>query len=88
MDTNINKIRALNDNFRQKFTGGRVLITRGVAELPIDKQLEIIEKVRNFNDFNKNNDPNGSTTLGLLTLTAQLIFGKLTITMLITNILA
>lgn len=39
MDTNIKKIRALNDNLRQNFTSGRVLITRGVAELPIYKQL-------------------------------------------------
>ena len=77
MDTNIKKIRALNDNFRQKFTGGRVLITRGVAELPIDKQLEIIEKVRNFNDFNKNNDPYNEHDFGAFDYKGRRIFWKI-----------
>ena len=43
MDDKIKKIRELNDNLRQNFSGGRVLITRGVAELPIDKKLDIDE---------------------------------------------
>ena len=57
----ITKIRELNDNLRQNFTDGRILITRGVAELPIDKQLEVIKKIRNFSNFNKDNAPNGET---------------------------
>ena len=64
MDDKIKKIRELNDNLRQNFTGGRVLITRGVAELPIEKQLEITEKVRNFSNFNQDNDPNGEHDFG------------------------
>jgi len=49
---------------QRNFSGGRVLITRGVAGLPIDKQLNVIEKVRNFNNFNKDNDPNDEHDFG------------------------
>lgn len=33
MDNKIKKIRELNDNLRQNFSGGRVMLTRGVADL-------------------------------------------------------
>ncbi|MBQ7659986.1 MAG: DUF3768 domain-containing protein [Alphaproteobacteria bacterium] len=77
MDDKIKKIRELNDNLRQNFTGGRVLITRGVAELPIDKQLEIMEKVRNFSNFNKDNDPNGEHDFGAFDVDGITYFWKI-----------
>ncbi len=33
MDNKIKKIRELNDNLRQNFSGGMVMLTRGVADL-------------------------------------------------------
>lgn len=33
MDNKIKKIRELNDNLRQNFSGGKVMVTRGVADL-------------------------------------------------------
>ena len=33
MDNKIKKIRELNDNLRQNFSGGRVMLTRGVSDL-------------------------------------------------------
>lgn len=77
MDDKIKKMRELNDNLRQNFTGGRVLITRGVAELPIDKQLNIIEKVRNFSYFNKANDPNGEHDFGAFDVDGITYFWKI-----------
>lgn len=77
MDDKIKKIRELNDNLRQNFSGGRVLITRGVAELPIDKQLEITEKVRNFSNFNQDNDPNGEHDFGSFDLDGVIYFWKI-----------
>lgn len=77
MDTKIKKIRELNDNLRQNFTGGRVLITCGVAELPTDKQLEIMEKVRNFSNFNKDNDPNGEHDFGAFDVDGITYFWKI-----------
>ena len=32
----VDRIRLLNDNFRTTFVGGKVVMTPGVAELPID----------------------------------------------------
>ena len=77
MNTNIKKIRVLNDNLRQNFTSGRVLITRGVAELPIDKQLNIIEKVRNFNNFNKDNAPYDEHDFGAFDFEGTSYFWKI-----------
>lgn len=77
MDDKIKKIRELNDNLRQNFTGGRVLITQGVAELPIDKQLEVIEKVRNFSNFNQDNDPNGKHDFGAFDVNSITYFWKI-----------
>lgn len=77
MDTKIKKIRELNDNLRQNFTGGRVLITRGVAELPTDKQLEIMQKVQSFNNFNASNDPYGEHDFGAFDLEGVTYFWKI-----------
>ena len=77
MEAKIKKIRELNDNLRQTFTGGRVLITRGVAELPTDKQLEIMERVKNFNQFTKNNDPNGEHDFGAFDIDGITYFWKI-----------
>ncbi len=64
MDVKIKKMRELNGNLQQNFIGGRVLIKRGVAELPIDKQLKVSEKVRNFSNFNNDNDQNDEHDFG------------------------
>lgn len=77
MDTKIKKIRELNDNLRQNFTGGRVLITRGVAELPTDKQLEIMQKVQSFNNFDASNDPYGEHDFGAFDLEGVTYFWKI-----------
>lgn len=53
----IAKIRDLNDHLRKTFTGGTVLLTRGIRAKPPLELCEILEKVKNFNDFNPSNDP-------------------------------
>jgi Protein of unknown function (DUF3768) len=58
------RIRELNDAFRRSFSGGRVLVTRGVAELDVNDQLEIFARVRTFLDFTDSNDPHGEHDLG------------------------
>ena len=42
---NTDKIRALNDNFRQTFIGGHVMKTEGVAALDEEVQQKIIAEV-------------------------------------------
>ena len=59
MLNNTNKIRQLNDAFRTSFKGGKVMLTLGIRSKSDIEQTEILERVLNFNDFNKNNDVYG-----------------------------
>ena len=52
-------IRELNDSFRTSFIGGKVMLTLGIRAKSDIEQTEILERVINFNDFNKNNDVYG-----------------------------
>ena len=57
MLNNTDKIRQLNDAFRTSFKGGKVMLTLGIRSKSDIEQTEILERVVNFNNFNKNNDP-------------------------------
>jgi hypothetical protein len=52
-------IRLLNDNFRTTFLGGQVVMSRAVAELPLDVRARLILAVQAFTEFTKENDPYG-----------------------------
>ena len=41
------RIRELNDAFRRTFSGGRVVVTRGIAALPAAEQATILHRVQN-----------------------------------------
>ena len=75
MDTN--RIRELNDNLRSTFTGGRVVMTDGVAALPEVELAQLLERVRRFNDFTRDNDPHGEHDFGSVELAGQTYFFKL-----------
>ena len=51
------KIRQLNDAFRTSFIGGKVMLTLGIRSKAEHEVTEILERVLNFNDFTKSNDP-------------------------------
>jgi len=53
------RIRELNDLFRKTFIGGRVMLTAGVDALPDADKVALLDKVRNFDGFNGDNDPYG-----------------------------
>jgi Protein of unknown function (DUF3768) len=53
------RIRELNDVFRKTFSGGRVLLTSGVDALTDADKAALLDKVRTFDDFNRDNDPHG-----------------------------
>ena len=69
--------RALNDAFRRTFTGGRVLMTSGVAALPDAQRAVILARVRSFADFDESNDPYGEHDFGALTVEGERIFFKI-----------
>jgi hypothetical protein len=57
-------IRALNDAFRQNFAGGQLVMTHGIAALPVDMQASILRRVRGFSDFSAANDPHKEHDFG------------------------
>jgi hypothetical protein len=69
-------IRTLNDNLRQTFIGGRVVITEGVAALEDGTLRRLISKVKAFNSFEKTNDPHGEHDFGSIDLGRQKFFWK------------
>ena len=60
----VDRIRALNDDFRRTFVGGAVMITTGVEALPADQRKSLLAKVRAFDAFTDDNDPHGEHDFG------------------------
>jgi len=58
------RIRLLNDNFRTTFVGGQVVMTAGVAELPMDVKAQVLLNVQRFDTFNADNDPHHEHDFG------------------------
>lgn len=75
-DCEAGKIRALNDRARQSFTGCRVLITPGIAELGEAAVGEILAAVRSYDTFTADNDPYGEHDFGSFHLGKVQVFWK------------
>ena len=73
----MNKIALLNDAFRTTLTGGTVLLTVGVQELPDMVKAAAIRKVVEFDDFNEGNDPYGEHDFGNFELCNRRFFWKI-----------
>ena len=58
------RVRVLNDNFRVTFLGGKVVITQGVNELPLDVKATVLLLVQRFDNFTRDNDPYGEHDFG------------------------
>ena len=69
-------IAELNDPFRRSFTGGQVVVTRGIMALPFDTQAAIIARVRSFEEFDESNDPYGEHDFGSFDHDGNTIFWK------------
>jgi Protein of unknown function (DUF3768) len=81
MDTSVQsaraqRIRELNDAFRRTFTGGKVVMTDGVAALPERDLAQLLEGVRRFGEFTNDNDPHGEHDFGSIGLSGQTYFFK------------
>jgi hypothetical protein len=70
------RIRRLNDDLRRTFSGGKVVMTDGVAALPEADLAQLLERVRHFDDFTKDNDPHGEHDFGAIDLAGQIYFFK------------
>lgn len=73
--THTEKIRALNDAFRQSFLGGRVVATASIANR--SDLATIMNRVRCFADFGEANDPYGENDFGAFTHAGETIYWKI-----------
>jgi hypothetical protein len=72
------KISALNDALRAIAAGnGRIYVTAGIAALPMQDQVEIMSRVREFADFTAENDPYGEHDFGSFDYDGKKIFWKI-----------
>jgi hypothetical protein len=71
------KIRALNDAFRRSLTGGKVMMTAGIAALSVAMQAKVLNEVQTFDAFTADNDPHGEHDFGNFEVDGRKIFWKI-----------
>ena len=69
------KIRALNDELRTRFKGGKIATTPGV--LALGDLPAILKQLREFSDFTSGNDPHHEHDFGAFKHDGQLLFWKI-----------
>lgn len=72
-----NRIQILNDQFRQTFVGGRVMMTAGIAAMDDDDRRALINRVRLFDAFTPDNDPYGEHDFGWIGIGEGRYFWKI-----------
>jgi len=77
MDSKTARSRALNDALRQTLTGGRAVITPGVAALGEAAVARIIQTIAVCDDFCQANDPYGEHDFGAFEAEGHTIFFKI-----------
>ena len=75
--SNTERIRTLNDEFRQFRQNGTFLVTPGINELGDEKVNQILEQIRTFSDFSENNDPHGEHDFGSFEIDGHKVFWKI-----------
>jgi hypothetical protein len=73
----VKKIAELNDAFRASMTGGRVIVTAGVAALDVDARIALLKEVRSFSAFTSDNDPYGEHDFGSVSVGGHEFFWKI-----------
>jgi hypothetical protein len=64
MSTDTDRIRALNDQLRKNLSGGRAVMTPGVAALGSEAVNRLVQTIAIFDDFDSANDPHGEHDFG------------------------
>ena len=73
----MSKIALLNDAFRTTLSGGTVLLSAGVHELPDMVKAASIRRVATFDAFTEDNDPYGEHDFGSFDLCGRRFFWKI-----------
>jgi hypothetical protein len=69
------RIRELNDEFRKGLSDGRLMVTQGISKRC--DVWEIVQQVRKYNSFDRDNDPYDEHDFGTIMVDDQHIFWKL-----------
>ena len=70
-------VRTLNDAFRKHGVGGMAAVTPGIKALGTDALIQIVRKIREFDDFTADNDPYGEHDMGAFLYQGERIFWKI-----------
>lgn len=70
-------IRYLNDDFRKNFTGGKVVLSRGIRALPKMDVAAIMLLVSTYDDFTAANDSYGERDFGCFNYKGSKIIFKI-----------
>ncbi|MBR1170248.1 DUF3768 domain-containing protein [Bradyrhizobium liaoningense] len=65
MQTDTDRIRALNDELRQHLLGGGAVIATGIAELGAEAVKRLVKTIAVFDDFCPANDPHEEHDFGV-----------------------
>jgi hypothetical protein len=71
------RIAELNDAFRRTFSGGRVMMTAGIAALTEDARQQVLSRVRAFDAFTPDNDPHHEHDFGSFEAAGKKVFWKI-----------
>lgn len=71
------QVRGLNDAFRRSFSGGRVVLTAGIAALPKATRAALLAALRDFDAFDADNDPYGERDFGAVEVGEVRCFWKI-----------
>ena len=73
------RIRALNDQLRQNFSGpnGKVMLTSSVTELPEPVRFKLVHDIQNFNDWSNDNDPHGEHDMCFVEVEGERYWAKI-----------
>lgn len=77
MHTHTDRIRELNDQLRTTLTGGRVLITPGVAALGPESVERVVKAISVFDNFCNESDPYTEHDFGALDVESKKVFFKI-----------
>jgi hypothetical protein len=75
--TTSRRIRVLNDFIRSTFLGGKIVMTAGVAALPLDVKARVLIGTLTFNNFTPDNDPHGEHDFGSFEVAGETFFWKI-----------
>ena len=77
MDTKTARIRALNDEMRQRLIGGMAVMTPGIAALGPEAVARIVKTIEIYDDFCHANDPHEEHDFGAFDADGHKVFFKI-----------